>query len=156
MEIQTQQESIFYKNIERGKQKRLFSINEKIKKVIYKASRKFSANIKNPEELVRASYFTQLVLDYQYPAENIDFELPTKPDKDRIDILVYADKERKDPFIVVECKKDGISDAEFKNAIEQAFRYANYKKVHYAIVVAGTTKAAYLAKDFKGGEWETM
>ena len=154
MEELDQSKSYFLKNIERGEQNKILAINLNTQKIIYFANREFEASLKNPEEIVRASYFTELVLDYKYPQEKIDFEVPTKPDKDRIDILVYSDTDLKDAFIVVECKKDGISDAEFKNAIEQGFRYANYKKAHYAIIVAGTTKAAYITKDFVGGERE--
>lgn len=78
--------------------------------------------------------------------------MPTKPDRDRIDILVYKDDELKEPYIVIECKKDGISDTEFQNAVEQAFRYANYKKAWYAVAVAGTTIERFKVKDFKSGE----
>lgn len=75
-------------------------------------------NFRNPEESVRAACFCLWVIKYKNPADQIQFEVLTKPDKDRIDLLVYKDKEFKEPFIVVECKKDGISDAELENAVE--------------------------------------
>ena len=43
----------------------------------------------------------------------------------------------------VECKKDGISDSEFSQAIEQAFGNANSLRVPYAAVVAGNTRRFY-------------
>ena len=79
---------------------------------------------------VRASYFAELVLDYEYPNKKIDFEVPVprrKPE-DRADIVIYEDTELKKPYLVVECKKDGITDAEFKQAIEQAFGNAKQFK----------------------------
>lgn len=152
--LDKQEKTFFEINAEKGLKSGLLTFSEDKTKVTYKAKREFSVSYKNPEEKVRASYFVDLVLKYQYPPNRIDFEVPTKPDKDRIDIIIYGDDQEKNVFVVVECKKDGITDTEFKNAIEQAFRYANYKKAEYALVVAGTTKAAYITKDFAGGERE--
>lgn len=53
--------------------------------------------------------------------DQIQFEVQTKPDKDRIYLLVYKDEALKKPYLVVECKKDGLSDAEFEKTIEQAY-----------------------------------
>nr|AYC64608.1 hypothetical protein [Halimeda minima] len=78
--------------------------------------------------------------------------MPTKPDKDRIDLVVYKDDELKQPYIVVECKKDGISNAAFKNAIEQAFRYANYIKAFFAVAIAGNKREIFNTKEFSSGE----
>ncbi len=50
------------------------------------------------------------------------------------------------------CKRDGITDAEFKSAIEQAFRYAHYKSAAYVVVVAGNTVERFDRKRFKSGE----
>lgn len=78
--------------------------------------------------------------------------MPTKPDKDRIDLVVYKDDELKQPYIVVECKKNGISNAAFKNAIEQAFRYANYIKAFFAVAIAGNKREIFNTKEFSSGE----
>ncbi len=98
----------------------------------------------------------ELALDYLYPKARIDFEVKVErrtPD-DRADIVVYTDDELKKPYLVVECKKDGISDAEFKQAIEQVFGNANSKRAKYAIVVAGNTKTAFDVAGFKPSERE--
>ena len=84
-------------------------------------------SFKNPEEKVRASFYVELIQRYKYTKKLIGLEVKTKPDKDAADIVVYEDDEKKKPYLVVECKKDGISDAEFKKAIDQVFRYANYE-----------------------------
>ncbi len=104
MRTETQDRSIFRSNMERGNTANILAIDWKTQSITYRAAREFTASLKKPEEIVRASYFTELVLDYKYPPERIDFEVVTKPDQDRIDILVYADDAKKDPFVVVECK----------------------------------------------------
>lgn len=40
------------------------------------------------------------------------------------DIILYKDDECTEPYIVVECKKQEVSEAEFQQAIEQAYSYA--------------------------------
>ena len=93
-------------------------------------------------------------MDYQYPKERIDIEVKVErrtPD-DRADIVVYEDKEFKIPYLVVETKRDGITDSEFTQAIEQAFGNANSKRAKYAIVVAGNTKSAFNVSGFKPSE----
>jgi type I restriction enzyme M protein len=145
-------ENIFLKTIQRGIDAGFIVYEEKINKITYDCMRIYKTTFKNPEEKVRAAYLTELILDYKYPKSRIDFEVKTKPDKDRIDIIVYSDNECKAPYLIVECKKDGISDLEFQEAIEQAFRYANYKRSPYAIVVAGITRTAFDASGFKADE----
>lgn len=149
-------ESIFEKNIQRGIKNGILSFNEERSKVTYHCSRDYSTSFKNPEEKVRAAYFVELVLDYQYPKRKIDFEVnvPRRTPEDRADIVVYEDDELKKPYLVVECKKDGISDAEFKQAIEQVFGNANSLRAKYAIVVAGTTRTAFDVAGFKPSERE--
>nr|YP_009519691.1 hypothetical protein [Udotea flabellum]AYC65629.1 hypothetical protein [Udotea flabellum] len=138
--------------LEQGIQKRLIEFNSDKTRITYMVKDPYSTSFKNPEELIRAAYFCELVLIYQYPAKRILFEVLTKPHKDRIDILVYKDDELKEPFLIVECKKDGINDTEFKKAVEQAFSYANYKRACYVVVVAGNTIERFNVRDFKSEE----
>lgn len=113
----------------------LISFNKDQTQITYHVKEPYNTSFRNPEEPVRAACFCELVLKYKYPADQIQFEVLTKPDKDRIDLVVYKDKKFKEPFVVVECKKDGISDAEFENAVEQAYRYAHYISVWYIMVL---------------------
>lgn len=148
--------SIFLKSIERGKKEKLISFSDDDSRITYHCSRDYSTSFKNPEETVRASYFVELILDYQYPKNKIDIEVPVprRTPKDRADIFVYEDEELKTPYLVVECKKDGITDAEFKQAIEQAFGNANSLRAKFATVVAGTTKTAFDIAGFQPSERE--
>ena len=147
-------DSIFMKNIQRGIDKGIIKLENDGSKITYFCSREFTDNFKDPEEKVRASYFCELVLDYGYPPKRIDLEVKTKPDKDSADIVVYEDDELKSPYLVVECKKDGITDQEYKITIDQAFRYANYLRAKFASVVAGLTKTAFDVAGFKPSERE--
>lgn len=150
-------ESVFLKNVQRGQDAKILSLNEDKSRITYHCSREYSTSFKNPEEAVRASFYTELVLNYKYPREKIDIEVtvPRRTPEDRADIIVYSDDQQKSPYIVVECKKDGISDAEFKQAIEQAFGNANnFGSTEYTMVVAGTTKRHFALKGFPPRERE--
>ena len=143
-------------NINKGIEKGILFLKNDKNRIVYNCSRKYETDIRKPEEIVRASFFVELVLDYKYPQSRIDIEVKVErrvPD-DRADIVVYEDDELKAPFLVVETKKDGISDAEFSQAIEQAFGNANSKRAKYAIVVAGNTKTAFDVAGFKSSERE--
>lgn len=138
--------------IEEGLKNGIINFNSEKTKITYFLKEPYQRNYKNPEEKVRAACFCELVLKYKYPIEKIKFEVLTRPDKDRVDIVVYKDKECKEVFIIIECKKDFISDVEFKIAIEQAYSYANYTRTCYMMVMAGNTALRFNVKDFPSGE----
>lgn len=146
--------SIFERNLQRGVDAKIISLKSDRSKIYYHANEKKTYSFKNPEEWIRASYFAELVLDYQYPAKRIDFEVavPRRTPEDRADIVVFEDDRCKSPYIVVECKKDGITDAEFKQATEQAFGNTNSLRGKFTIVVAGITKKAFDTAGFDPGE----
>jgi len=62
--------------------------------------------------------------------------------------------ERKKPYAVIECKADGVTDAEFNQAVEQACGNGTWAKfrANYVGVVAGMTRHFF---DFSGkfGGW---
>lgn len=108
----------------------------------------------DPEEKVRASFYVELIERFQYDQTRIDLEVtvPRRTPSDSADIVVFQDDDKKIPFIVVECKKDGISDAEFNQAIEQVFGNCNSLGGHYAAVIAGNTRRSFDVKNFEPGE----
>lgn len=150
------EESVFQRHIKRGAEKGIISFSDGQAKITYKCKREYSTSFKNPEETIRAAYFVELVLDYSYPQERIDIEVtvPRRTPEDRADIVVYDDDECMNPFLVVECKRDGITDAQFKQAIEQAFGNANSLRSKYASVVAGNTRTAFDIAGFRPSERE--
>ena len=110
----------------------------------------------DPEEKVRARFYVELIEHFQYSQNRIDLEVrvPRRTPSDLADIVIFSDDGKKDPFIVVECKKEGISEAEFKQAIEQAFGNCNSLRGHYAVVIAGNTRSSFDVKDYPARERE--
>ena len=105
----------------------------------------------DPEEKIRTAYYAELIYRYGYRPECIGVEV-TVPDRtpvDRADLLVFRDKDRTKPYAVIECKRDGVSDTEFKQAVEQAFGngHAHKFRADYIGVIAGQTRAFYDCSD---------
>ncbi|MDZ4858903.1 MAG: N-6 DNA methylase [Candidatus Hydrogenedentes bacterium] len=98
----------------------------------------------DPEEKVRAEFYAELIYRYGYDPERIGVEItvPDRTPKDAADIIVFRDAERKRPYAVIECKREGISDAEFNQSVEQAWGNGNAHKFRaaYVGVVAGGTR----------------
>ncbi len=108
----------------------------------------------DPEEQVRARFYVELIEHFQYSENRINLEVtvPRRTPSDLADIVVFQDDDKKDPFIVVECKKDEVSEAEFDQAIEQAFGNCNSLGAYYTVVVAGNTRRSFDVKNYKPGE----
>jgi type I restriction enzyme M protein len=101
------------------------SFNEDRSRITYiyqKKERKYN----NPEEKVQAITFLKLIFDYHYPVSRIKMFVPVTMGSEikEADIIVYDDDICLAPHIVVECKRQDISEAEFLQAIEQAYSYA--------------------------------
>lgn len=98
----------------------------------------------DPEEAVRAEFYAELILRYDYPPTRIGVEviLPDRVPNDRADLVIFEDDERKRPFAVIECKRDGVTDAEFRQAVEQAVGNGSVFKLRakYVGVIAGSTR----------------
>lgn len=111
-------------------------------RIIYVADNGHSEKWSDPEEKIRASFYAELIYRYDYPPSRIGVEMtvPRRTPSDRADLVVYNDDERKDPFIVIECKRDNVSDAEFTQAVEQACGNRASLGAKYAATVAGITR----------------
>ena len=105
----------------------------------------------NPEEQVRAGYYVELIERYQYPKSRIDLEVkvPRRRPSDYADLVIFADDDKKSPYIVVECKEDKLAVEEFSQAIEQAFGNCHSLSGHYAAVIAGNTRRFFDVKEYK-------
>lgn len=117
---------------------------ENKQKITYVTSDNHSENYSDPEEKVRAEFWAELIYKYEYPAVRIKVEVvvPDRLPTDRADIVIFRDDECKRPYTVVECKKDGVTDAEFTQAIEQGVGNATWVKLRadYVVIVAGVTR----------------
>ena len=67
---------------------------------------------------------------------------------------LFKDDIKKTPYIVIECKKDGISDVEFERFIEQAFGNANSLRAPFAGLVSGNTRRFFDVANFPQMERE--
>jgi type I restriction enzyme M protein len=124
-------------------------IDEEKKFITYKhAARRY--RFSDPEELVRAETYLQLIAEYGYKPERIriEVEVPNRVPNMTADIVVFSDDERTRPYIVVECKKPTASEAEFLQAIEQGFGYANVLQAEYLWVTGGIKSKYYDVKHF--------
>ncbi|MBT6993850.1 MAG: restriction endonuclease subunit M [Candidatus Cloacimonetes bacterium] len=128
--------------IEQGIAKKLIRFDEEKKYITYMRQGK-RRNYSSPEEQVQAETFVKLVLSYGYPVERIKqfVSVAMGASTKEADIIVYNDDECTKPHIVVECKKEGVSELEFIQAIEQAAAYA------YAI--SGTIKYIWITSRIK-------
>ncbi len=99
--------------------------NGEIVQIIYLNQGK-KRNYKSPEEKVQAEAFLKLIFHYGYKPERIkQFEMVTMgSEKKEADIVVFNDDACLHPHILVECKKQEVSEQEFLQAIEQAYSYA--------------------------------
>ena len=105
----------------------------------------------DPEEQVRAEYYVELIERYQYPETRINLEVkvPKRTPSDFADLVIFRDDVQKDPYIVIECKKDQIKEGDFNQAIEQAFGNCVPLSGNYAAIIAGNTRRFFDVKNFK-------
>lgn len=126
--------------IQIGIEKGLISFNEDKSRIKYCYQGK-ERNYNNPEEQVQALAFLQLIIDYNYPERQIkQFEPVTMGSEVKeADIVVFEDEVCVKPLILVECKKQEVSEAEFQQAINQAYSYAFAlpNEVKYVWVTSG-------------------
>ena len=115
----------------------------KSERVVYLAANR-SERWSDPEEKVRAEFYGELIYRYGYQPDRIGVEItvPDRSPNDFADLVVFRDSERKRPYAVIEVKKESISDAEFNQAVEQAWGNGNAFKFRaaYVGVVAGATR----------------
>lgn len=111
--------------LQSGIDKGLISFNEDKTRITYVHQNK-ERNYNNPEEKVQAETFLKLILDYNYPVSRIRQFVPVTMGREvkEADIVVYADEMCLSPHILVECKRQEVSEAEYQQAIEQAYSYA--------------------------------
>lgn len=125
-----------------GKKANLIKISDDLSTITY-LHQNISRNYNNPEEKVQAETFCELVLKYNYPVEQVKqyVKVTVGSDVKEADIIVYNDLDCKKPHIIVECKKEEITEQEFKQAVRQAYAYA------YA--TAGTVKYIWVTSGIK-------
>lgn len=111
--------------IETGIEKGLIQFDEERNFITYIHQNK-KRNYNNPEEKVQAETFLTLVLIYGYPVNRIKqfVSVQMGSETKEADIIVYSDDACEETLILVECKKEDLTDQQFNIAVDQAYSYA--------------------------------
>jgi type I restriction enzyme M protein len=111
--------------IEKGLEKDLIKFDADRNFITYVYQNK-KRNYSNPEEKVQAETFLTLALVYSYPINRIKqfVSVQMGSETKEADIIVYSDDKHEETYILVECKKEDITDQEFNTAVDQAYSYA--------------------------------
>jgi type I restriction enzyme M protein len=111
--------------IQEGLRRKLISFSEDEKHISYLHQNK-RRNYTNPEEQVQAETYLKLIIEKGYKPKRIKQYVSVRMGRDvkEADIVVYNDDECTEPYILVECKKQEVSEQEFLQSIEQAYSYA--------------------------------
>lgn len=133
--------------IQIGIEKGIISFNDNMSRITYIYQNKHR-NYNNPEEKVQAEAFLRLIIDYKYPINRIKLfvAVPMGNETKEADIVVFKDDLCLMPYILVECKKQEISEAEFQQAIGQAYSYA--------FAMAGELKYVWVTSGIKSDYFE--
>ncbi len=109
-------------------------------KITYLTSNNHVESFNNPEEKVRAELWAELIYRYEYPVNRIKIAVPVL--NDTADIVIFSDDDCRRPYAVAECRCDGITDAEFSQAVERGVENAVWSKIRaeYVVIVAGATR----------------
>lgn len=130
--------------IDRAVRDRYVVINKKKDLLIYLPQGK-ERKLSNPEEQVELETYVDLIYTYGYPPEKLRVyeKIQIGSSTREADIVVYRDRECKDPLIIVECKKRQISERVFEDAVNQGFSYAAVTNAEYVWVTSGDRHAMY-------------
>lgn len=128
--------------LDEGIKRKLIRFEDDSKYIVYLNENK-RRNYSNPEEKVQAETFLKLIIAYKYDPKKIRQFVPVTMGSDvkEADIVVYNDFACTQPHIVVECKKEEVSELEFQQAVKQGFAYA------YAL--SGTIKYVWVTSKIK-------
>ena len=130
--------------IQQGIQRGLIKFDDDFKVITYVHQKK-SRSFNNPEEQIQAETFCKLILEYNYDVEQIQQFVSVKmgTDSKQADIIIYDNKKCEQAYIIVECKKSDISEAEFQEAIRQATSYAVAQGAKFIWVTSGIKDEYY-------------
>ena len=120
-----------------GVEQGYISFDKEMSRITYIYQNK-QRNYNNPEEKVQAETFLRLILDYKYPVNRIKQFVPVTMGSEvkEADIVVYEDDMCMSPHILVECKRQEVSEAEYP--IKLLLLQRIHRRIlhqHFAVVV---------------------
>lgn len=109
--------------IAEGTKQGLITFDEDQKNIFYQVAEPRKRRYTDTEERVQAEAFCRLALEYGYSAKRITINetVTMGSSTKQADIIVYNDDTLEQPHIIIECKKEEVSEAEFNQAVNQAF-----------------------------------
>ncbi len=136
--------------IEQGIKEGLIKFDESGKFITYMHQNK-KRNYKNPEEKVQAETFLTLILTYGYPVNRIKqfVSVQMGSETKEADLIVYADDKHEETYILVECKKEDLTDQQFVIAVDQAYSYAVAEGAKYVWTTSRIVNQYYEVPDKK-------
>ncbi|CAM3423246.1 site-specific DNA-methyltransferase (adenine-specific) [Flavobacterium longum] len=136
--------------IETGIEKGLIRFDEDQNFITYIHQNK-KRNYNNPEEKVQAETFLTLTLIYGYPENRIKQFIPVQMGSEtkEADIVVYSDDDCEETYILVECKKQELTDQQFNIAVDQAYSYAVAEGAKYVWTTSRIKNQYYEVPDRK-------
>ncbi|MFH2047974.1 MAG: N-6 DNA methylase [bacterium] len=136
--------------IEIGIEKGLIRFDEDRNFITYIHQNK-KRNYNKPEEKVQAETFLTLSLIYGYGENRIRQYVPVQmgTETKEADIIVYSDDECESTYILVECKKEEITDQQFNIAVDQAYSYAIAEGAKYVWTTSRIKNQYYEIPDKK-------
>lgn len=105
----------------------------------------------NPEEKVQVETYLSLILISGYPVNRLKLFSPVQMgvNTKEADIIVYADDACESTYIIVECKREDITDQEFNVAVDQAYSYAVAEGAKYVWTTSRIKNQYYEVPDKK-------
>jgi len=136
--------------IEQGIKQGLIKFDENRNFITYIHQNK-KRNYNNPEEKVQAETFLTLVLIYGYPEKRIKqfVSVQMGSETKEADLIVYNDDKHEETLILVECKKEDLTDQQFNIAVDQAYSYAVAEGAKYVWTTSRIKNQYYEVPDKK-------
>jgi len=136
--------------LETGIEKGLIRFDEDRNFITYIHQNK-KRNYNNPEEKVQVETFLNLVLIYGYPLNRIKqfVSVQMGAETKEADIVVYSDEKLEETYILIECKKEDLTDQQFNIAVDQAYSYAVAEGAKYVWITSRIKNQYYEVPDKK-------
>lgn len=142
--------------VQKADERGYLSVDEEKGRISYRCGDPYEDDYTDAEEKVRAVAYSWLVIEMEYAAECIavEFTVPDRSPSKFADIVVFESEDMTDPYIVVENKEKNTSDADFEQAIEQGYNYANQLGGEYLLIDTFDRSVVYKVSPFGGMERE--
>src|SRR6266850_766097 len=122
-------------------------------RVTYNLNLQRSYSWRDPEEWARAFTIGWLVVAKDYPANRLrtEVQVPRRVPGDFADVVVYKDDQCRSPYLVVENKAAGQTEADRGQWIEQVFGNANSLRSALALYEESDPSVLFNVADFHQG-----